>query len=171
MKNIILASASPRRKALLEQIGLSFDVIVSKVSESTNSVHPEDVVKDLAYQKAKKVFDSHRDSIVIGADTVVYNDGKKLGKPTGYDNWKEMLRSLSGHRHYVYTGVCVLWCGENNNTHILSFAEQRLWFMNLQMRISMNISLRAKLLTKPAVTGYRAHLPDSLIQLKVIITM
>ena len=123
MKNIILASASPRRKALLEQIGLSFDVIVSKVSESTNSVHPEDVVKDLAYQKAKKVFDSHRDSIVIGADTVVYNDGKKLGKPTGYDNWKEMLRSLSGHRHYVYTGVCVLWCGENNNTHILSFAE------------------------------------------------
>ena len=78
MKNIILASASPRRKALLEQIGLSFDVIIAKVSESTNSVNPEDVVKDLAYQKAKKVFESHRDSIVIGADTVVYNT--KTGK-------------------------------------------------------------------------------------------
>ena len=169
MKNIILASASPRRKALLEQIGLSFDVIIAKVSESTNSVNPEDVVKDLAYQKAKKVFESHRDSIVIGADTVVYNDGKKLGKPTGYDNWKEMLRSLSGHRHYVYTGVCVLWRGEDNNTHILSFAETTK--VMVHELILMNTYSRAKRLTKPADTESRALLPDSLIRLKVTITM
>lgn len=109
MTNLILASASPRRKELLSLAGFTFDVITADVDEVFDaSLTPSQLVMSLAFQKASAVAAGHRQSTVIGADTVVVLDGKVLGKPHGDGEAKEMLRSLSGRTHEVYTGVCLI---------------------------------------------------------------
>lgn len=108
MKKLILASASPRRKELLENAGLSFQVQVSDVDESVFShLPPEEMVQALAKAKAEAVAKENRDSLVIGSDTVVVLENKVLGKPADRDDAFRMLSSLSGKTHYVYTGVCI----------------------------------------------------------------
>lgn len=108
---IILASASPRRRELLEQIGLKFDVKVSEVEEVISSTIPQEIVEQLATQKAEAVLDSLPDGtgqdpvLVIGADTIVSCDGNIMGKPKSPEHAVEMLRLLSGRTHQVYTGV------------------------------------------------------------------
>ncbi len=110
MKKIILASASPRRRDLMERLDLEFEVVICDADEVTDKTEPEDVVIDLASRKAMRVFgDQKEDAIVIGADTIVYNDGKILGKPVDDKECFGMLTSLSGKTHQVYTGVCVIY--------------------------------------------------------------
>ncbi|MBQ8228896.1 MAG: septum formation inhibitor Maf [Clostridia bacterium] len=109
MKDIILASASPRRRELLQLAGVNFTVDVADADETLeNGISPDEAVKKLAQIKAKAVFAKHPDSIVIGADTVVAIDGKILGKPKNYNEANEMLNMLSGKKHYVFTGVCIM---------------------------------------------------------------
>lgn len=113
-KRIILASGSPRRKELMAQIGLNFEVIVSNVEEHVTSTDPGLVVEELSAQKAQAVFDSLNNgtsdnTIVIGADTVVSMDGQILGKPRDGEEACEMLRSLRGRSHAVYTGVTLIY--------------------------------------------------------------
>lgn len=113
MSDIILASASPRRRELLENMGLDFTVIVSDADEESISkdVPPEIYVQQLAFIKAlataKKVL-RNKSALVISADTVVVNDGKILGKPKNEKDAFDILRSLSGRKHQVYTGYCVM---------------------------------------------------------------
>lgn len=105
---IILASASPRRRELLTQIGIPFEVIVSNAEENITTSVPAQLVEQLSLQKAEavlKTLDEAEDVLVIGADTVVAADGKILGKPGTEEKAKEMLRLLSGKAHQVYTGV------------------------------------------------------------------
>ena len=86
MKNIILASASPRRKELLTLAGVDFSVDVADADETLeDGIAPDEAVKQLAQIKAKAVFENHSDCVVVGADTVVAIDGKILGKPKNYD--------------------------------------------------------------------------------------
>ncbi|MBQ5823595.1 MAG: septum formation inhibitor Maf [Clostridia bacterium] len=109
MSSLILASASPRRRELLSLAGFSFDVITADVDEVLDaSLTASQLVMSLAFQKASAVASAHTDSTVIGADTVVVLDGKVLGKPHSDAEAKEMLRSLSGRTHEVYTGVCMI---------------------------------------------------------------
>ena len=125
MKKIILASGSPRRSELLTQVGIPFEVCVSKTSETTSRTKPEEVVKELSYAKAKAVYnDGHEDDVVIGADTVVYLDETILGKPADKKQCKAMLKSLSGRSHKVYTGVTVLWREPSGGMHVLSFCQE-----------------------------------------------
>ncbi|MGN0432529.1 MAG: Maf family protein [Lachnospiraceae bacterium] len=107
MNKVILASASPRRKELLMQIGLDFDVCVSTCEERITKTDPAEVVCELSAQKALDVWQKIKDKkeIVIGADTVVAYDGKILGKPGSGKEAVTMLTALSGHTHEVYTGV------------------------------------------------------------------
>lgn len=107
---IVLASGSPRRRELLTQIGLEYEVIVSNADENVDCDEPAKLVEELSYVKAKAVVDEHnlKDVIVIGADTVVANGNTILGKPNGEDGAFEMLRQLSGKAHEVYTGVTLL---------------------------------------------------------------
>ena len=108
---IILASQSPRRRALLEQIGLSgFQVIPARGEEDMGAhLPPERLVETLALAKAREVAaGAAPEDIVIGADTVVTLDGQVLGKPHSEEEAAEMLRALSGRRHLVYTGLAVL---------------------------------------------------------------
>ncbi len=123
MKNIILASGSPRRKELLEQIGIKFTIEVGRGKEVTSRTKPDEVVKELSYQKAREIYDKNKDAIIIGADTVVCVDDRILGKPVSEDDWREMIKSIQGRKHYVYTGVTVLWRSEDGLTHVLSFHE------------------------------------------------
>ena len=125
MKKIILASASPRRKELLEQIGLSFQIEPARGEEHITSVIPREVVEELSYQKAMEVAELHRDedALILGADTIVVYDNQIMGKPADEDEAKAMLRQLSGKTHCVFTGVtAVLW--ENKEKTVRTFSEK-----------------------------------------------
>ena len=111
MYKYVLASKSPRRKELLGNIGYEFQVMESDFDESqvSKELEPELYVKELAMFKAMSLVKNvPYDTIIIGADTVVVHEGKILGKPLGRGEAIDMLRSLSGSVHYVYTGVCAV---------------------------------------------------------------
>lgn len=109
MAEIILASASPRRKELLSTAGIEFTVKVADVEEKIeDGLTPAEVVRSLALQKAQAVADKNPEAIVIGADTIVVLDDVILGKPQSEENAVEMLTSLSGRSHTVYTGVALI---------------------------------------------------------------
>lgn len=108
MKRIILASASPRRKELLETAGAEFEICVADVDESIpEGTPPADAAKMTAQKKALAVAESHKESIVIGADTIVVAGDKILGKPRDKADATAMLTMLSGAEHQVITGVCI----------------------------------------------------------------
>ena len=122
MRRFILASASPRRKEILEKAGYSFEIIVSDADENiTEDLSPEKTVEVLAERKALSVWESNRDSVVFGCDTVVAIDGRILGKPTDDEDAFNMLKMLSGRTHTVSTGVCI--CSENK-TEVFSNTTQ-----------------------------------------------
>lgn len=113
-EKIVLASASPRRLELLRQIGIEPEVIVSHVEEIVTSSVPGEVVMELSRQKAEDVAKGQSaGTLVIGSDTVVAVDGKILGKPHDHDEAAEMIRSIEGRAHQVYTGVCMVLKTEN----------------------------------------------------------
>jgi len=105
---LILASASPRRKRLLTQIGLPFRSIKSHVTEGDISGDPLEISRLLAEKKASQVHSKTGEVWVLGADTIVVIDKKILGKPQGKEGAKHMLSILSGKKHRVITGFCVL---------------------------------------------------------------
>ena len=118
--NIILASQSPRRKELLERMGIrDFETISPNVDESAfHGLPPEELVRRLSAEKAAAVAGrAGEDAIVIAADTVVALEGAVLGKPADELDAFKMLSALSGVRHQVYTGVTVCRGGEKQTAH------------------------------------------------------
>src|SRR5690349_17467792 len=106
---LILASASPRRSELLRQLDLQFKVVVSEVPE----IHHDDltaleVSRINAYRKARAVAKKFPDSLVLGADTLVYLDATLFGKPASLEQAYEMLQRLQGQTHQVVTAICLL---------------------------------------------------------------
>lgn len=137
MGQIILASASPRRRELLEQIGLSFEICPAKGEEIITGNAPEEVVKELSRGKAKEVaamvqsywqkhgeLVSPQDTMVIGADTVVVAGGEILGKPADEEDAFRMLSMLSGRSHAVYTGVTLVFLAPSGRAGEHTFAER-----------------------------------------------
>jgi septum formation protein len=124
--NIILASASPRRRELLDQIGVHYRVVSHQVDETVAaSEAPEDYVCRLALAKARSVLDSNRDYAqipVLGADTIVVCTNRILGKPTDRNDALNMLKTLSGRTHIVYSAVAVCLGSEHalrmSTTHV-----------------------------------------------------
>ncbi|MEA4833141.1 Septum formation protein Maf [bioreactor metagenome] len=116
---LILASASPRRKELLESCGIKFTIVKSDVNEALpDSISPENAVMTLAERKAAAVLSEYNDvnRIILGADTIVYQNSRIIGKPRDRAEAFSVLRSLSGSRHSVYTGVALLSFYGNTNT-------------------------------------------------------
>lgn len=103
---LILASGSPRRRELLDLMGLTYTVETPDVDESFSG-RPSETVMEVSRRKAAAVAARHSDSIIIAADTLVFADGA-LGKPHTPERAKEMLRSLAGNWHHVYTGITVI---------------------------------------------------------------
>ncbi len=115
MRKYILASASPRRRELLEQLGINFDIMVAPIDESgiDKGMTPDLYTGVLSMYKAAAVAKVLREQgrtkeLIIAADTIVYLDGKILGKPIDDNDAKRMLMELSGREHEVYTGLCVM---------------------------------------------------------------
>lgn len=109
MKKIVLASNSPRRKEILEQVGISFEIIPSTSDEVSSKTDPIELVEDISRMKAEEVATMvEGPAIIIGADTVVVLDGEVLGKPQDEAHAKKMLHSLQNSSHEVFTGVTVI---------------------------------------------------------------
>lgn len=109
---IVLASASPRRRELLELAGLAFEVVVSPAEEIHDAtMEPECLCELNATLKAEAVAAMRPDATVIGSDTLVFIDGDPLGKPSDLEEARGMLRRLAGRTHQVCTGVCVIFPG------------------------------------------------------------
>ena len=134
---IILASASPRRKQLLELAGFEFDIWPSDREEVITKKIPEEICVELSKQKAIDVASSIRtyndlhkelttetDILVIGADTIVVKDGSILGKPKDEEDAVSMLKALSGNTHSVYTGVTFVFSGKDGRVGEYSFYEE-----------------------------------------------
>lgn len=109
-KKIILASQSPRRKWLLEQIGLEFDIITSDFDENIEGKKfSRQLIESLAYEKAKDVAQkTDENALIIAADTVVILGSKILGKPKDEADAKDMLNQLSNRTHEVMTAVAII---------------------------------------------------------------
>ncbi|MCI9616752.1 MAG: septum formation protein Maf [Eubacterium sp.] len=118
---IILASQSPRRSELMRQAGYEFEIIASTIEEKITQTKPNLVVEELSLQKADNVLDMILQSIdlslmafddlslmIIGADTVVSKNGNIMGKPKDKENAYEMIDSIQGQTHQVYTGVTII---------------------------------------------------------------
>lgn len=137
MGQIILASASPRRKELLEQIGISFEICPAKGEERITKSVPHEVVEELASQKTIEVAsmvrtyeETHQelvtpsDLMVIGADTIVSCGGQILGKPKDERDACHMLKLLSGGTHQVYTGVSIVLLDASGKAGQVTFHEK-----------------------------------------------
>ena len=121
MDKYILASASPRRRELLEQIGLKFRIFVTNADESKidKNLPVNLYVEELAMAKAAaaaKVLNNEKDAIIIAADTVVYFNNKIMGKPKDEKEAFDMIESLSGNMHEVFTGICVMRISDGFST-------------------------------------------------------
>jgi len=114
-RRLILGSGSPRRRELLEQLGLEFETEVSEVDEDLDvdeSFNPVEGVKELAERKARGVAANHEgeDVVVLAADTLVWFEKEILGKPGSERNAGALLQRLSGKQHAVLTGYCLIDC-------------------------------------------------------------
>jgi septum formation protein len=125
MKNttIILASQSPRRKQLLEQIGINPECRPVDIDETKcESETPLEYCQRLALEKAQTGWqNSNKDKVVLGSDTIVVFDGETLGKPKDKDDAFRMLKLLSGQTHQVITAVSVVY--NNNHKTVVSFSD------------------------------------------------
>lgn len=138
MKKIVLASASPRRRELLTQIGFEFVIIPSDIEENPKSTLPQDMVIELSKAKGRDVWEKIRQCdmgvtngdcqencqascLVISADTVVSIEGEILGKPKDEEDAVRMLGLLSGKEHQVYTGVTMIWMDKEGKQEEYSF--------------------------------------------------
>ena len=126
---MILASASPRRKEILENFGFSFKTIVKNIDETSNKTRAEDKILEIAEKKARAAAIDFPDENVIGADTVVVVDGKILGKPKDKKEAFSMLKSLSGRSHEVITAFSFI--NINKNISYSDYEITKVYFKNL----------------------------------------
>ena len=106
---LILASKSPRRKIILNNMGFEFEIEPSNADESQiKEQSPEKLVMALAELKAGTVAEKHDNAVILGADTIVYHEGKIIGKAKSEDEAMALLKSLAGKEHSVYTGICAI---------------------------------------------------------------
>lgn len=132
MKTIILASASPRRKELLEQIGLRFKVEPADYQEPAYSgTEPHEFAKRISLEKANTVAVRHKDAIVIAADTFIVSDGRLLGKPHTEIEARKMLEVINGRSHSVITGFSIIDIAVNKT--LSRSVETKVYIKNLTL--------------------------------------
>ncbi|MBI9010406.1 MAG: septum formation protein Maf [Tenericutes bacterium] len=122
MKRIILASNSPRRKELMKVLDVEFEINASDIEEEIDpKLEHDDLVMDLAFQKAYAIFKDNKDAIVLGFDTLVVLDDYVLGKPKDEEEAKLFLKLLSGRTHRVLTGCTILTNGYSKSFYSDAF--------------------------------------------------
>lgn len=130
LEKLLLASQSPRRRKLLEQIGIKLEIVPSDIDEEDVSIkNPAEYVEALSFMKAEKIAKAYPDLWILGADTIVVVQNQILGKPESEHHAMEMLRLLSDREHTVFTGFCIV--NKHKQTVIKNTVETRVWFKSL----------------------------------------
>lgn len=154
-----MASASPRRKELLERAGVDFEVLPASGDENRISDNPGEAVKQLASDKAASVIRTMKDSadgtIVIGSDTVVVFENVILGKPHDTEDAVNTLKKLQADTHQVYTGVSVWEKKEKVWTEHTFYESTDVTFIRFQMRKSESMLLQESLWIRPEAMASR----------------
>ena len=133
MKTIILASASPRRKEILEKTGLKFKVDASDYEEEINySLRPHELARFLSREKAKAIVNKYTNALIIAADTFIVFKDKILGKPHTEEEAKRMLNMLNNNTHSVITGFTII--DTNDNKKLSGSVETKVCFKKLTMK-------------------------------------
>ena len=124
MERLILASGSPRRRELLQQLGVSFEVVTADIAELDSATAPGlaplQLARENALRKAQAVESLRPDQVILGADTVVALGPRVMGKPGSLDEAREFLRALSGQTHEVITACAIVDCGGEEVFHDIS---------------------------------------------------
>ncbi len=128
-EKLLLASRSPRRKSLLEKIGIQLQIVPSSILEESIEIEkPGEYVQSLSFLKADDVSLSYPKDWVLGADTIVVVENRVLGKPESDAHAMEMLRLLSDRDHQVFTGFCIM---NRQKKTVTGVVETRVWFKDL----------------------------------------
>ena len=152
---IILASGSPRRRELLEQIGAKYEVRPSKADETIEGTIPEEIVKELALRKGREVASHYEEEVVIlSADTVVASEGKILGKPKDDEEAKEMIRKLQGKAHEVYTGVAIIIKSQKNKEASKNLVEQKEQLFEKEKVFSVETKVKVTAISELEIEQY-----------------
>ena len=161
---IILASASPRRKRLMqEEISSCFDIIVPEIDESLsfkNHNDVRDIVKDIATRKCLKIANDHPNDLVIAADTVVVIDEQIIGKPKDKEDAYRMLKMLSNHTHYVYTGYAI----HQNEKLCVGVTKTEVLFNDLSDELINNYIASGSPMDKAGAYGYQDNQDFALVK-------
>ncbi len=158
MKKIILASASPRRKQLLKQIGLIFTVIPSDIEEKLNPrLKPLKQVEELSAQKARSVADDVKDTdaLIIASDTMVFVDDEMMGKPKDEKDALRMLKKLSDRMHSIVTGYTII--DTKTKRKVSRAVETKIWFRKITPKERKNYLLKAKPWDKAGAYGIQDY--------------
>lgn len=162
--NIILASASPRRKEILQNTNVKFKIMSSSIEELTlDSESPSQMVMRLAFEKGMDIALRQKSELVISADTIVVLDGIILGKPKDDIEARKMITSLSGRTHQVITGISLI--NLDNNKKVIDYVVSNVKFKNLsEQDINDYISTKESLDKAGAygIQGYGALLVDEI---------
>lgn len=152
---IILASSSPRRRELLDQIGAKYEVRPSKADETIEGTIPEEIVKELALRKGREVASHYEEEVVIlSADTVVASEGKILGKPKDDEEAKEMIRKLQGKAHEVYTGVAIIIKSQKNKEASKNLVEQKEQLFEKEKVFSVETKVKVTAISELEIEQY-----------------
>ncbi|WP_282192592.1 Maf family protein [Romboutsia ilealis] len=162
--NIILASASPRRKEILENASVKFEVMASCIEELTlDGESPCQMVMRLAFEKGMDIASRKKSDLIISADTIVVIDNTVLGKPENEIEARKMITSLSGRTHQVITGISLI--NLDNNKKIIDYVISNVKFKNLSEE-DINDYIRTKESLDKAgaygIQGYGALLVDEI---------
>lgn len=162
--NIILASASPRRKEILENASVKFEVMASSIEELTlDGESPCQMVMRLAFEKGMDIASRQKNDLIISADTIVVIDNTVLGKPENEIEPRKMITSLSGRTHQVITGISLI--NLDNNKKIIDYVISNVKFKNLSEE-DINDYIRTKESLDKAgaygIQGYGALLVDEI---------
>lgn len=158
MRKIILASASPRRKQLLKQIGLDFTVIPSAIEEKLNPrLKPLKQVEVLSAQKAQSVAETISDTntLIIASDTMVFVGDEMMGKPKDEKDALRMLRKLSDRMHSIVTGYTII--DTKTKKQINRAVETKIWFRKISPKERKNYLLKAKPWDKAGAYGIQDY--------------
>ena len=161
---MILASTSPRRKKLMqEEISSCFDVIVPNIDESLSFKKYKcvrSIVKDIAKRKCLAVANMHPDELVIAADTVVVINKTIIGKPKDEKDAYRVLKMLSNHKHYVYTGYAI----HQGNKFVTNVTKSTVYFNNLSDELIYDYIASGSPMDKAGAYGYQDNKDFALVK-------
>lgn len=130
---MILASKSPRRKEILENIGFNLEIRSEEIEEVSDKKEVVEQIKDIAYKKVEAVAKIYPDEYVVGADTIVEVDGEIIGKPKDREEAKKILQKLSNRSHNVITAFSFI--NRSKNISIVDVAITKVYFKELSMEM------------------------------------